>query len=82
MTAQRLLTYFIPHGGGPCFFIRPEDMPARMPKGAWDPLAGYLRGIDASVGRRPKAVIVVTAHWLTDRPTLGNAASHLLLYDY
>ena len=82
MTHTRLPTLFIPHGGGPCFFIKPEDVPPRMPKGMWDPMAAYLRGIDALVGRRPKAVLVVTAHWLTPRPTLGNAATHELLYDY
>ena len=75
-------TYFIPHGGGPCFFIKPQDMPQGMPHTMWDPLAQYLRGMDAAVGRRPRAVLVVTAHWLTPRPTVGNAAAHHLLYDY
>lgn len=79
---MRLPTYFIPHGGGPCFFIKPEDMPPGMPKDAWRPLETYLRGINAAVGRKPRAVLVISAHWLTARPTLGNAQSHALLYDY
>jgi aromatic ring-opening dioxygenase catalytic subunit (LigB family) len=79
---DRLPTYYIPHGGGPCFFIRPVDIPPGMPHDLWDPLANYLRGIDLAVGRRPRAVLVVTAHWMTERPTVGNAAAHHLLYDY
>ena len=82
MNTKRFPTFFIPHGGGPCFFLKPEDIPPRMPKGRWDPLAAYLRNIDTMVGRRPKAVVVVTAHWLTPRPTLGNGSNHKLLYDY
>jgi len=80
--ATQFPTYFIPHGGGPCFFIKPQDLPPGMPLDAWDPLANYLRGIDAAIGRRPRAVLVVSAHWITARPTVGNAASHHLLYDY
>jgi aromatic ring-opening dioxygenase catalytic subunit (LigB family) len=79
---SKLPTYFIPHGGGPCFFIKPQDLPAGMPQDTWDPLAAYLRGIDGEVGVRPRAVLVVTAHWLTARPTVSSAAKHTLLYDY
>ena len=80
--STRLPTYFIPHGGGPCFFIKPEDMPPGMPKHVWHPMEAYLRGISAAVGRRPKAVLVISAHWMTPRPTLGSATSHSLLFDY
>ncbi|MEY2926365.1 MAG: hypothetical protein RL367_842 [Pseudomonadota bacterium] len=79
---MRLPTYFIPHGGGPCFFLKPEDLPPGMPKDTWHALEAYLRGIDAKVGRKPKAVLVITAHWMTERPTLGSATDHHLLYDY
>lgn len=82
MSSPRFPVYYIPHGGGPCFFIKPEDMPPGMPRGVWNPMADYLRGIDAAISQRPKAVIVVTAHWMTPRPTFGNAATHELLYDY
>ncbi|MFM2098918.1 MAG: hypothetical protein RLZZ366_457, partial [Pseudomonadota bacterium] len=51
---MRLPTFFIPHGGGPCFFIKPEDLPPGMPKDTWHPLEAYLRGIPADVGRKPK----------------------------
>ena len=74
----RLPTLFIPHGGGPCFFI---DPPASDPR-RWDGLAAYLRGIDASLGVRPKAVLVVSGHWEMPQPTVNIAQRHTLLFDY
>jgi aromatic ring-opening dioxygenase catalytic subunit (LigB family) len=68
-TIERLPTLFIPHGGGPCFFM---DPPASSPH-MWDGLAAYLRGIDASLGVRPKAVLVISGHW--ENPIAEFAAS-------
>jgi len=45
-----LPTLFIPHGGGPCFFMDP--LPG-LPANLWDGMAAYLRGIDAALGARP-----------------------------
>ena len=75
---KRLPTLFIPHGGGPCFFM---DPPADSPH-KWDGLAAYLRGIDHSLGVRPKAVLVISGHWENPLPTLNVAAKPGLLFDY
>jgi aromatic ring-opening dioxygenase catalytic subunit (LigB family) len=75
---KRLPTFFIPHGGGPCFFMDPPPAYPRM----WDGLAAYLRGIDASLGVRPKAVLVISGHWENPLPTLNAAAKPGLLFDY
>ena len=75
---KRLPTLFIPHGGGPCFFM---DPPAGSPY-KWDGLAAYLRGIDGSLGVRPKAVLVISGHWENPLPTLNVAAKPGLLFDY
>jgi aromatic ring-opening dioxygenase catalytic subunit (LigB family) len=77
--SDRMPTLYIPHGGGPCFFM---DVTPPLPKDLWDGLAGYLRGIDASLGRRPKAVLVISGHWETPRPTLNTVQNHTLLFDY
>jgi aromatic ring-opening dioxygenase catalytic subunit (LigB family) len=74
----RLPTLFIPHGGGPWPFMES----AFGPPGMWDHLAAYLRGLDASLGVRPKAVLVISGHWETPRPTLNIGAAPPLLYDY
>jgi aromatic ring-opening dioxygenase catalytic subunit (LigB family) len=75
---KRLPTLFIPHGGGPCFFIDPPPNDPHM----WDGLAKYLRGIDASLGTRPKAVLVISGHWEMELPTVNIAERPKLLFDY
>jgi aromatic ring-opening dioxygenase catalytic subunit (LigB family) len=48
----------------------------------WDALASYLRGIDSSLGARPKAVLVISGHWETPQPTVNIAERPKLLFDY
>jgi aromatic ring-opening dioxygenase catalytic subunit (LigB family) len=76
--ATRLPTLFIPHGGGPCFFMEP---PPNDPH-AWDAMAAYLRGIAASLPAKPRAILVISAHWETPRPTVMTAARPSMLFDY
>lgn len=73
-TANRMPTLFIPHGGGPCFFMEPMDI--------WRNMAGYLRGIGQAVTPRPRAVLVVSGHWEEPRPTVNAAPNPPLLFDY
>jgi aromatic ring-opening dioxygenase catalytic subunit (LigB family) len=76
--AQRLPTLFIPHGGGPWPF-----MPVAFgPPDTWDRLADYLRGLDRALGKRPKAVLVISGHWETERPTVNVGRHPPLLFDY
>jgi aromatic ring-opening dioxygenase catalytic subunit (LigB family) len=77
-SSARLPTLFIPHGGGPCFFMDPPPSAPQL----WDRLAAYLRGIDASLGQRPRAVLVISAHWEAARPTVNAATQPPLLFDY
>ena len=67
---------FIPHGAGPCFFMdwNPAD--------AWDKTAAFLRGIPASLPAPPKAIVLVTAHWLSEQPALSVASQPGMLFDY
>ena len=70
---------FIPHGGGPCFFMDPFP---GTPPDLWDRMAAYLRGIDASLGGRPTAILVVSGHWEARQPTVNSARHPSLLFDY
>ena len=79
MTKVRQPAIFIPHGGGPCFWM--ESPPPFGPH-AWDGLRDYLAGIVASLPERPKAFVVVTAHWEEAQPTVSTAAAPGMLYDY
>lgn len=65
---------FLPHGGGPCFFM---DWP-----NTWDHMAAFLRGVSQSLPQKPDAILVVSGHWETAVPTVTAAASPPLIYDY
>ena len=75
----RLPTLFIPHGGGPCFFM---DAQPPLPPAAWDRMAAYLRGIGAALRVRPTAVLVISSHWEAPVPTLNVAGKPTLIFDY
>lgn len=78
-SSARLPTLYIPHGGGPCFFMDP--MPGFAPD-TWDAMAAFLRGIPATIGTRPQAVLVISAHWECAAPTVLANEKYTLLYDY
>jgi len=77
MTRQPAL--FLPHGGGPCFWI---DGPPPFGRGAWERLRGYLSGVVASLPARPKAFLVVTAHWEEAAPTVSVNPAPGMIFDY
>jgi aromatic ring-opening dioxygenase catalytic subunit (LigB family) len=72
----RMPTWFIPHGGGPCFFM--DWNPPR----AWDKMAAFLKGVAATLPRRPEAILVVSAHWLESGFHVTSAPRPELIYDY
>ncbi|MDQ0454050.1 DODA-type extradiol aromatic ring-opening family dioxygenase [Rhizobium paknamense] len=78
---ERFPVYFIPHGGGPWPFMEfPKDAQGHGP---WDDLGAFLKGLDAEIGRRPKAVLVVSGHWETEPvPTVSTAPNPPMLFDY
>jgi aromatic ring-opening dioxygenase catalytic subunit (LigB family) len=68
---------FIPHGGGPWPFVEtgfpPEDVAD---------LAAYLRSVAALPPVRPRALLVVSAHWEAPVPSVMTSPHPPLLYDY
>ena len=73
---HRQPTLFIPHGAGPCFFMDWN------PKDAWDATAAWLRSIPASLPARPKAILLISGHWLAQQATLGATERPELIFDY
>lgn len=69
-------TLYIPHGAGPCFFMDWD------PADAWDDMADFLKNIAHTLPEKPKAIIVVPAHWLSDEIKITGAAQPKLIYDY
>lgn len=52
------------------------------PADAWDKTATFLRSIPASLPAAPKAIVLVTAHWLTPQVTLSGGKQPGMLFDY
>jgi len=52
------------------------------PPGTWDKMAEWLRGLGASIGEKPKAVLVTSGHWERDEFTVASNARPPLIYDY
>jgi aromatic ring-opening dioxygenase catalytic subunit (LigB family) len=67
---------YLPHGGGPCFFMEWN------PPGVWDGMERWLRGLAATITPRPKAILVISAHWEEAEFTLTTHPHPPLLYDY
>ncbi len=76
--AGRMPTLYLPHGGGPCFFMDWTMGPADT----WVRMADWLRGIPASLPAQPKALLVISAHWEQSAATLLTAPKPPLLFDY
>jgi aromatic ring-opening dioxygenase catalytic subunit (LigB family) len=72
----RLPTFFIPHGAGPCFFMDWD------PPDTWTSMAAFLAGLPASLPARPRAILLVSGHWVAPSFELGGAAHPALIYDY
>jgi aromatic ring-opening dioxygenase catalytic subunit (LigB family) len=74
----RLPAIYIPHGGGPWPFVPLNFGPPEM----WKPLETYLRNLVRGLPQRPKAILVVSAHWEAKTPTLMTSSRPPMLYDY
>ncbi|WP_395327413.1 class III extradiol ring-cleavage dioxygenase [Novosphingobium sp. BL-8H] len=68
-------SFFIPHGGGPCFFM-PD------PQGNWTTMAEFLQSLPTRLPEPPKAILVVSGHWETDGFAFTGAQNPPLLFDY
>jgi len=77
-TNATLPTLFIPHGGGPCFFMEWT----RGPADTWDRTADWLKNLIASLDVKPKAILVISGHWEEPVFTVGSSPKPPLIYDY
>jgi len=75
----KLPSLFIPHGGGPCFFMDPDGGP---PDPMWVRMQAHLAGLIASLPERPKAILLISGHWEEREVTVHFGDGQPLLYDY
>jgi aromatic ring-opening dioxygenase catalytic subunit (LigB family) len=76
-SSARMPVAFLPHGGGPWPFTD-IGMDAKEKSGLTD----YLVSVAKLPKTEPKALLVVSAHWEADVPTVMSSAAPPLLFDY
>ncbi len=75
-TIRSMPAVYLPHGGGPAFF---------MADGMGDlfrPMGEFLASFQTLLPARPTAILVVTAHWEARVPTFSGGSKPALIYDY
>ncbi|MGB5706759.1 MAG: class III extradiol ring-cleavage dioxygenase [Arenicellales bacterium] len=70
--------FYIPHGGGPCFFMEWNWGPADT----WNSMADWLSSVAETLPQRPRAILVVSAHWESPILTVTAKDRPSLIYDY
>ncbi len=74
-SATRMPAYFISHGGGPWPWI--ADWRAQFA-----PLEDSLVDMPGQLPQRPKAVLMISGHWESDRFAVMSSARPPMVYDY
>lgn len=73
--SRKMPTYFISHGGGPWPWV-----PAM--RQAFSNLEQSLTAMVSAFPERPKAILMVSGHWETDKVRIMAAAHPGMIYDY
>jgi aromatic ring-opening dioxygenase catalytic subunit (LigB family) len=76
--SERQPALFLPHGGGPCFFMDWTWGPADT----WNATQRFLEGLAGTLPAPPKAMVVVSGHWEDPAFTASAAAHPELIFDY
>lgn len=74
--SERMPAFYIPHGAGPCFFMdwKPAD--------TWNNMAAFLKSVEAALPSRPRAIVLVSGHWLEPHFSVTGPERPELIYDY
>lgn len=73
---SRMPSIYIPHGGGPSFFMTGER------KQQYQATEDFLRSIQQLLPAKPLAILLVTSHWEAQIPSFTGRAHPDLIYDY
>ena len=71
-----LPTYFVSHGGGPWPWMKEQS------GSTFDRLETSLQELARELKEKPRAILIVTAHWEETNFTLSSGAQPGMLYDY
>lgn len=78
-TTYTMPAVFLPHGGGPWPFM---DVSRFGRADMYDHMKAYLRKLNMIPPVKPKAILVVSAHWEAAVPTVMTSAMPPMFYDY
>ena len=79
MTTERMPAVFLPHGGGPWPF---SNEPVFGSWDMWASMKAYMEGLGEISPQKPRAILMISAHWEERVPTLMTATKPPMLYDY
>jgi aromatic ring-opening dioxygenase catalytic subunit (LigB family) len=77
-TSRRMPVVFLPHGGGPWPFVELNFGDKRE----LSALTDYLVSLRELPPERPRALLVISAHWEEPVPTVMSSPAPPMLYDY
>jgi aromatic ring-opening dioxygenase catalytic subunit (LigB family) len=69
---------FVPHGGGPWPFV---DLGFMSPRDV-EAMRAYFQALPAELPAPPRALLVISAHWEEEVPTVMTSPRPPILYDY
>ena len=69
---------FLPHGGGPCFFM---DW-TWGPSDTWRATQRFLEGLAGTLPQTARALLVISGHWEEPAFTVSAAPAPKLIFDY
>lgn len=73
--AKMCPTIFVSHGGGPCFWMDWD------PPHLFDGMRKFFEDLPQRFSDRPKAIVVVSAHWEEDQFTIQSTPHPDMIYD-
>ena len=76
---QKMPAIFLPHGGGPWPFT--HDPIVGDPK-MYAQMLEYMQALNMTPPVKPRAILVVSAHWEEQLPTVMTGQNPPMLYDY
>mmetsp|Transcript_2978 Transcript_2978/g.7266 ORF Transcript_2978/g.7266 Transcript_2978/m.7266 type:complete len:272 (+) Transcript_2978:138-953(+) len=79
-SSSRQPVLFLSHGAGPAFYMEDEGRWKGVGRqSAWN---RFLEGYGEQIGKNVRALLVISAHWECERPTVLAREKHTLLFDY
>ena len=71
-----LPTFYIPHGGGPCFFMDWD------PPDEWARMRNFLSDFISDLPKQPSRLLIISAHWEEEQVTVSAGEKPGLIYNY